>query len=231
MSSSFFQDIINYLRGKKKTLKQIKKENSIQINKYNLKYVVLNIKGKNNKVIIEDDVNFGKHAKLEIEILGDNNTLIIKKGFFLVLKLHVMLAEGVNNSKFIVGENTHMMSVEYVTINSNTYCTIGNDCMFGTNVLLFNTDAHPIIDLTTKKLVNKIKGITINNHCWIGTDAKIMKNSIVPEDSIVGHSSVFATSKYKDNKHCAFAGNPARLIKENITWDKDCNKFNYIENI
>lgn len=226
-----FQNLLDILRSKRKSYKQMMSDNNIQIDKCNLKYIDLNIQGKNNTIIIEGKINAGKHSKLVIEILGDNNSFIIKEGFYLIETMNIMIPSGVTNSRFFMDERASVMSLSYTTINSNTYCEIGKDCMFGRGVLLFNTDAHPILDINTGEVVNKVKGITIKDHCWIGIDAKIMKNSIVPEDSIVGYSAVFAGEKYKDSPHCAFAGNPAKPVKENVTWEKDCNKFGYIENV
>lgn len=226
-----FQNFVDVLRGKRKCFRQMMSDNDIRIDKSNLKHIDLNIQGKNNTIIIEGKVNAAKHSKIIIEILGDNNSFIIKEGFYLVDKMNIMIPAGVTNSRFFIDEGTSVVSLSYTTINSNTYCEIGKECMFGRGVLLFNTDAHPILDINTGEVINKIRGITIKNHCWIGTEAKIMKNSIVPEDSIVGYGSVFAGEKYKDSPHCAFAGNPAKLVKENITWEKDCNKFGYVENV
>lgn len=226
-----FQNILDVLRGKRKSLKQMMSDNDIQIEKKMFKYVDLNIQGKNNTVIIEGKINADRRAKIRIEILGDNNSVIIKEGLYLVKNIWITIPYKVNNTRFFIDKNASIASMTYVTVNSNVYCEIGKDCMFGTDVLLFNTDAHPILDLNTKELVNKVRGIIISDHCWIGTNVKIMKNSIVPEDSIVGHSAVFAGEKFKDSPHCAFAGNPAKLVKENITWDKDCNKFGYVENV
>lgn len=226
-----FQEFIDILRGKRKSLKQMMLDNNIQIEKETLKYVNLNVQGKNNTVIIEGKISADKRARIEIEILGDNNSVVIKKGLYLVKNIWITIPYNVKNTRFFIDENASIASMTYVTVNSNACCEIGKNCMFGTDVLLFNTDAHPILDLNTKELINKVKGIKINDHCWIGTNVKIMKNSIIPEDSIVGHSAVFAGEKYKDSPHCAFAGNPAKPVKENITWDKDSSKFGYVENI
>ncbi|MCQ2743328.1 MAG: hypothetical protein MJ230_00835 [bacterium] len=35
----------------------------------------------------------------------------------------------------------------------------------------------------------------------------------------------------KSLSRCAFAGNPARVVKENVTWDSNGSNCGYIENV
>ena len=105
---------------------------------------------------------------------------------------------------------------------------LADDCMFSSNIKLYNTDAHPIFDKNTEEIINKVKGIKIGRHSWIGYGVSILKNSIVPDNSIIGWQSVFTGVKTKP--YCAFAGNPAKCVKENVTWDTNGAKAGYIDN-
>ena len=59
----------------------------------------------------------------------------------------------------------------------------------------------------------------------------ILKNSVVPENSIIGANSVYHGNKYSNSINCIFAGNPAKIIKEDIDWECDGTKYGYIDNI
>lgn len=57
----------------------------------------------------------------------------------------------------------------------------------------------------------------IKNHCWIGYGAFITKNVQLPNNTIVGLASV-VTEKFFE-EYTVIAGNPAKIIKRNVTWD------------
>ena len=92
---------------------------------------------------------------------------------------------------------------------------------------MFNTDAHPIFDAETNELINKVKGMNGGNHVWLGMNSTVLKNSFVPDNSVVGWGSVYSKNK-ETRTNCAFAGNPAKIVKENINWDKKGAKCGYI---
>lgn len=115
--------------------------------------------------------------------------------------------------------------VEGVSFQANTtiflaenysFVYIGRHSMISWNVEMWCTDSHSVLDLDLN-LVNKGKYIYIGNHCWIGRDVSINKNSIISDDSIVGCNSLVA-KKFKESR-CAIGGNPAKIIKTNVSWD------------
>ncbi len=224
---SFIRDIIN-----RKKISRIAKDNNIQIPTTDLKYVKLKVNGINNTVIIEG-IKTHK-GKISINIFGDNNSVIIKDGFSISNKLNILIGQNhhnfgkVINSTFFIDKNSSIESMSYVAFNSNTYCNIGERCMFANNVSIFNTDAHHIFDKETGKIINKVKGVKIGNHCWLGTNSTILKNTELADNCIVGWGSVVSGKHLTPN--CAIAGNPARKVKENISWDSNGAKFGYIDN-
>lgn len=46
-----------------------------------------------------------------------------------------------------------------------------------------------------------------------------MKNVTIPDECIVGAGSV--VTKRFDRDHCVIAGNPARVVRENVRWIKN----------
>ena len=99
--------------------------------------------------------------------------------------------------------------------------------MFAGNITIFNTDAHPIYNLTTKQIVNKVGTLEIQDNVWIGMNTTILKNCCIPKGCIVGMGSV-VTKKF-NNTNCIIAGNPAKIIKENIYWRSNGSQ-GYIQN-
>lgn len=55
-----------------------------------------------------------------------------------------------------------------------------------------------------------------------------MKNTSLAEDCIVGAFSVL--SGKHGTSHAVYAGNPAKLVKVNRTWDPNGKKYGYIDN-
>jgi acetyltransferase-like isoleucine patch superfamily enzyme len=96
---------------------------------------------------------------------------------------------------------------------------IGEDCLFSYNVAIWALDAHSITDKKTGEILNRpVHPLKIGDHCWIGYNAILTKNASIPDDTIVGSGSV-VTQKFTE-PHTAIAGNPARVVKTGITWDR-----------
>lgn len=100
--------------------------------------------------------------------------------------------------------------------------------MISSGVRLWNTDAHPILDLQSGNILNPVKGIHIGDHCWLGEGVSVMKNTDIPEDCILGHRAV--VSGHLQKPHSIYAGNPAKFIKSGVTWDPNGASRGYIEN-
>lgn len=192
----------------------------------------LDIIGKGNIIKIAN-CRFSKHCVVNIDIFGDNNTVIID-GLHLGSRVNIQMGQNhknfgvVTNSKFIISSGTSIESMNYITYNSNTEFVIEENCMLSFGITVYNTDAHAILDYEQGKLVNYIKGVHVGRHCWIGMNVTIMKNTVIPEDSIVGANSV--VSGRLPQEHAIYAGNPAVLVKENRSWDANGNNYGYIQN-
>ena len=234
MRIKIIQKILDKIR-KKSTLyskSEIEAGNYISIAKKNIENIKLNIVGKNNKINISE---YDGDAKILVNVYGDNNQIKISEGFILGEQLYLQIGQNhknfgkCNNTKFNIGENTSIESLKYVTYNCGAECNIGKDCMIAGNVTLFNTDAHPIFDKDTKQIINKVKSIFIGNHCWLGMNVTVLKNSTIPDGCVIGWGSVFSGNK-ENRTNCVFAGNPARVVRENIDWSPNGSSCGYIEN-
>lgn len=226
MKLKFIQKIIDRLRGKKQNngiSDEVLKNNSIKIDKKNYKNVCLNITGKNNTIILEEN-ELPENAVIHIILFGDNNTVEIKKNIQISSNITMEIGRKhpafgkVENCRVLIGENTSVESCLITVLNSGVYTEIGSDCMLANNINLYNTDSHPILDIKTNKIINRVKGIKIGNHCWIGRNATILKNTEIADNCIVGWGAVVSGKHTEPD--CAVAGNPAKTVKKGIIWQR-----------
>lgn len=99
------------------------------------------------------------------------------------------------------------------------YCadkiSIGNNCLFGSNVLISDNDhgINPISNQVYRFQPLTSKPVEIGDDCWIAEDVKILKGAIIGEKTIVAANSVV---KGQFPGYCILAGCPARIVKR---WD------------
>lgn len=160
----------------------------------NLKAADLNIyiRGNNNKIIIGDDCRFIKGGDLWIEDDG---------------------------CEIIIGDSTSFVSTHLAATESKSKILIGKDCMFAYDIDVRTGDSHSILDAGTGKRINYAKDVNIGNHVWVAAHVRILKGVNVLDNCIVGTGSVVTKSYGKSN--VIYAGNPAKVIKENISWTRD----------
>ena len=185
----------------------------IENNKNNIGKININIAGSDNKIIIN---NLNGNGNCYINIKGDNNVVEFNKNVFIVEKLKVQILENCKNARIGIGENTSFWNSLIQTCDNESSITIGKDCMFSYNTVVFNTDGHSI--LKDNLLINKARNLVIADHVWIGFGAVILKNSKILSDSIIGYNSV-VSGRFKD-KNIVLAGNPAKIVKTDINWDR-----------
>lgn len=206
--------------------------------------IKLKIHGNNNQIILADDLQVGKS---KISIYGDNNLIHIGNNKNKKAKSHLIIGiSGFNNnlnmadnidfgtkmeinmglnkyqdthkSRIHIGENTSFGSIEILLLENNSEITIGADCLFSNNIRMRLSDTHAIMDMEGN-LSNQGQSIEIGKHVWVGMDVKIGKNTKIADNSIVGWESV--VTKHFEQTNIVIAGNPAKIVKENIQWSTE----------
>ncbi|GAN79476.1 acyltransferase [Acidocella aminolytica] len=94
--------------------------------------------------------------------------------------------------------------------------SIGNGCLFADGVMLTTSDMHSIVDISTGTRINPAQDIYLGHRVWLGLNAMVLKGSRIGNGSIVGAHSL-VSGKIPDN--CSAAGNPAKVLREGITWN------------
>lgn len=150
------------------------------------------------------------------------------KGTFILGKNFVM-----NNGKrynkigrqqqciFFVGENAELkignnVGMSATAIICDKHIRIGDDVKIGGNVVIYDTDFHPL-DPTLRKVRafekyhTMRKDVVIENSVFIGAHSTILKGVHIGENSIIGAGSV-VTKSIPENE--IWGGNPAKFIRK-----------------
>ena len=91
--------------------------------------------------------------------------------------------------------------------------------MFAYDIDLRTGDSHSIIDCQTQERLNFAKDIEIGNHVWVATRCLILKGAKVADNSVIASGSI--VTKSFSEPGVVIAGNPAKVVKEGITWSRD----------
>ena len=176
--------------------------------------------------------------KVEFDILGDNNIIEIGDNSFIN---NVKFFIRGNNHKILIGERvkfnigssiwfedeygylsigsgTTFEDVHIAVTEPNSSVRIGSDCLFAYDIDIRTGDSHSIIDVKTNKRINSAKNITFGNHIWVAAHCIILKGCTIPDGCIVATGSVL--TKPIGSKQVIIAGNPAKVVKENVSWNR-----------
>ena len=188
------------------------KNNTIHLGKmcYLRKKSRIRINGNDNNVYIDD----GIYKDININIVGDNNTVKILNTTR-INDLKIIIQNNFNS--VTIGKNVAFTKSLIVSCGKNNHILIDDDCMISTNTEIWGCDGHSI--LKDGEIINLSKSIYIGKHTWIGANAKILKGANIQENCVIGANSLVTSGKIKNNS--LIAGNPAKIIKENITWVVD----------
>jgi acetyltransferase-like isoleucine patch superfamily enzyme len=184
-------------------------------------------------VVVAKDViiNIAKSASIQVLkgrfLIGEsdaptkqrtrNTEITLADNAQLTLHGDVILYEGVGvrvteDAKLSIGDHT------YINRSASIDCTqeirIGDYCAISDNVQILDSDFHPITYNGETSTMSK--PVHVGNHVWIGRSAIILKGVTIGDGAIVGAGSVVTRDVPAG---CLVAGNPARVIKENVEWE------------
>ncbi len=190
-------------------------ENTVIINndKSLLINSVITFNGKNNILIIEDGV---KLSNSKITFNGEHSVVYISKSKH-SCNLNITVY---NESVVYLGCDSYYNGTLNIIASERQNVIIGNDCLFSFGIWIRTADPHLIYSTLNKKRLNNSKSVFIGDHVWIGQSAMILKGCEFGSGSILGGGSVASGKKIPSNT--SYAGNPAKLISENIFYTNSC---------
>lgn len=177
------------------TMIKIERSAKINISKGSFSINALWFKGRYTR-------NVGSLILLEGSSIDVEGDFTMYSGSSIFLGKHAFLKMG--DSSFI---NTNS------SINCVRRIEIGDKVWISDNVAISDTDGH---DIYYEGIINNsIKPVFIENNVWIGKNVVILKGVTIGSGSIIAAGSVVTKSV---PSKCIVAGNPAKVIKENIEW-------------
>jgi acetyltransferase-like isoleucine patch superfamily enzyme len=171
------------------------------------------IKGNNNSILVKESVIF---RNTTFYIRGNNHNVIIESGVQFNRGGEIWIED--TNGTLLIGKNSTFENVHLAVSEPYSKIKIGEECMFAYDIDIRTGDSHSILDLNTLKRINYAKNIVIGNHVWVASHVSILKGSQLADGSIVATRSV--VTKEFSSKNVLLIGSPAKVQKENITWDR-----------
>ncbi len=161
-------------------------------------------------------------------ICKENNTFVEIQGSKSKIN-NLLIFSNSKYSRLYIGKNLYFGGGKII-LGREPFAdlTIGNNCLFSTNIYIRTSDSHTVYDLNTKKPINKPKDVVIGNSVWLCYNTTILKGVKIADGSIVATGAV--VSKTFSQNNVVLAGVPAKIIKENVAWesisyDKYCEKI------
>ncbi|MCC7516707.1 MAG: acyltransferase [Pseudomonadales bacterium] len=193
---------------------RVKRGNTISIGfaeRLQMEKVDILIKGQDNCLVIGSG---SRVAKCKIRIDGSQQSVTVGKNCeYHAGKIYLRY----NRLQSIqIGDETTIEDA-YLLSDEDASISIGRDCMFSKFVHLRAGDGHSVLDSTGTR-INRARDIKIGDHVWIGRGACVLKGAEVPSGSVVGAYAV-VTRRF-DRTGSAIAGNPATVVREEISWDR-----------
>lgn len=172
----------------------------------------IQILGTGNLIFMEEPIFFRKSA---IQITSNNNIIRFCPTKRLVM-LNVCITDG-DKQSLVIGKDFSCGRTNILMHEEFSHVIFGEDCMLSADILIMNSDCH-CISCGDEECVNLSSGIVIGNHVWIGRGASLFKNAKLGDGCVLGAYSVL--SKGFSENNCVVAGNPAKIIKSNVSWSR-----------
>ena len=162
-------------------------------------------------------VILSENMDLRIMLRHSNATLIL--GSLATGKLDVRLNG--NTTKVIIGDRIVTRGLRIAAHEGDII--IGAGCLIGEGSVLQGHDAHGIIDIKTRTIVNNSVVTTeLEPYVWLAQRVIVMPGKKVGTGSIVGAGSIVT----RDVPSCCLAvGAPAKTVRKGVTWSRNYSEI------
>lgn len=171
----------------------------------------IRIRGKNNQIIL------GKGTwlkKCKLTIKGSNCRIVI--GDDSVIRQGDLYIED-DGGQILVGRRTAIYGPSHLACIEGKTISIGNDGLISGNVTVRVGDSHSILDMEGNR-INPSEDVQIGARVWIGNQVTILKGAEIPENTVVATGAI--VTKAFSQTGTVLGGAPAKVIKQDIQWDK-----------
>lgn len=120
----------------------------------------------------------------------------------------ILLQPRLEESQLRIGKNNAFSN--NISIIALLSIDIGNDCLIGNCVQIFDSDFHGI-SIQDRRKQGDSKPVTIGSNVWLGANVIVLKGVTIGDNSVVGAMSL-VTRDVPAN--CIVSGNPARIVRE-----------------
>lgn len=169
------------------------------------------IKNLGNIIVSESlllGVNFSTKQKTIINIGNDGKLEVLKSSICNGCRISIS-----SKAKLKLGHDTSINENTRIMVNS--YIEIGDNSIISFDVNILDSDQHKIF--IENQEIENTKPIIIGKNVWVGSRATILKGVTIGDGAIIASGSIVT----KDvPPKTLVAGNPAKIIKENIRWEK-----------
>ena len=174
------------------------------------------IKGVDNKILLKNPKTM---KRFHIEIYGNGNIVDVRTKEYFVATIYIGTSDcPVENCRVIIEDGATAGGVMMRILENNSEVTIGQEALFSYNIEMYCSDTHSIFN-EQGELINYGKFINIGPQVWVGAGVSICKNTEIAAGCVVGTKAV-VSGKFAE-QNCVLAGNPARVVKQNIKWSRE----------
>ena len=178
------------------------------------------IKSLSGKIIFNVPVHAGMAkvgaVRLGTQVASNNKTMLGINGT-LILNGSLNIGSGTKigvgrDGKLVLGKNFNVTGASEIICEKEII--FGEDCLLSWDILIMDTDFHPIYNLQGV-LQNPNKPIYIGNNVWIGCRSTILKGVSIADNSVIASNSTIRKSCEQES--CIY-GDDGKLIRDNIIW-------------
>lgn len=189
---------------------------------------------ESNEICIHPDCHQG--GRISITIVGSGNRVTIGKPKIPArTSFSIKLAGGgsvdigdnhliggarifnIKGGSVAIGEDVTVRNNLRLLSHEKSNISVGDECLFASDVWCATSDMHSILDLETMERINTARDIVIARHVWVGIGTRILKGAKIGEDTIIGAGSVVRGTL---PENVIASGNPAQVQKTGVTWRK-----------
>ncbi|HEF5154003.1 TPA: acyltransferase [Burkholderia multivorans] len=124
---------------------------------------------------------------------------------------------GADDTRIEIGHRTTIVESKFFAVERNTSIRVGEGCLFSWNIELRTSDWHSLFDSEGQR-INPPASVDIGEKVWIGSDVRVLKGVAIGAGSVIGTGSVVTRDV---PERVVAAGNPARIVRRDVSWSHD----------